>query len=217
RLDFLAKSPDFKRLLVDRPCPLLATVRRTQDGGRWAGPEDARKMLLRQAIVAGFDWVDLETDVADEIKRYKNVKRIVSYHHLHQVPANLEEIYQRMCGQDPDVVKIAVTAQQPGDNLRVLSLLKNAPKPTVAVCMGELGGPSRLLSGKYGAPFAYAVFNKEYRVAPGILTFEEAKQLYRYDQMNSETRVFGVVGDPVAHSLSPLIQNAAFKELGLNC
>jgi 3-dehydroquinate dehydratase/shikimate dehydrogenase len=217
RLDFLAKSPDFKRLLPQRPCPLLATVRRAQDGGRWAASEDARKMLLRQAIVAGFDWIDLETDVADEIRRYKNVKRVVSYHNLHEVPANLEEIYQRMCGQDPDVVKIAVTAQQTGDNIRVLNLLKNPPKPTVAVCMGEIGGPSRVLAGKFGAPFVYAVFNKEYRVAPGILSFEELKYVYRYDELNAETRVFGVIGDPVAHSLSPLIHNAAFKELGLNC
>src|SRR5262249_39267334 len=160
----LAKSPDFKRLLAERPCPLLATVRRGQDGGRWNGPEDARKMLLRQAIVAGFDWIDLETDVADEIRRYKNVKRIVSYHNMHEVPANLEEIYQRMCSQDPDVVKIAVTAQNTGDNIRVLNLVKNPLKPTVAVCMGEIGGPSRVLAGKFGAPFAYAVFNKEYRV-----------------------------------------------------
>jgi 3-dehydroquinate dehydratase/shikimate dehydrogenase len=217
RLDFLAKSPDFKRLLAERPCPLLATVRRAQDGGRWNGTEDARKMLLRQAVVAGFDWIDLETDVADEIRRYKNCKRIVSYHNMHEVPANLEEIYQKMCGQDPDVVKIAVTAQNTGDNVRVLNLVKNPQKPTVAVCMGEIGGPSRVLAGKFGAPFAYAVFNKEYRVAPGILSFEELKYIYRYDELNAETRVFGVVGDPVAHSLSPLIHNAAFKELGLNC
>src|ERR1700739_4289433 len=80
RLDFLAKAPDFKRLLATKPCPLVATVRRPQDGGRWPGNEDDRRMLLRQAIVAGFDWVDLETDVADEIRRFKNVRRIVSYH-----------------------------------------------------------------------------------------------------------------------------------------
>src|SRR5215475_10956876 len=65
RLDFLAKAPDFKRLLADKPCPLVATVRRRPEGGRWDGDEDARRMLLRQAIVGGFDWVDLEADVAD--------------------------------------------------------------------------------------------------------------------------------------------------------
>src|SRR5437899_8512556 len=79
RLDFLAKAPDFKRLLANRPCPLVATVRRPPDGGRWAGSEEERHVLLRQAIVSGFDWVDLETDIADEIPRFREVKRIISY------------------------------------------------------------------------------------------------------------------------------------------
>ena len=82
RLDFLAKAPDFKRLLADKPCPLVATVRRPQDGGRWSGTERHGMALLRQAIVAGFDWVDLETDVADRIRRFKDVKHIISYHNI---------------------------------------------------------------------------------------------------------------------------------------
>src|SRR4029077_19328423 len=55
RLDFLAKAPDFKRMLADKPCPMVATIRRPIDGGRWSGTEDERHTLLRQAIVAGFD------------------------------------------------------------------------------------------------------------------------------------------------------------------
>src|SRR3989442_13110943 len=60
RLDFLAKPPDFKRLLENRPCPMIATLRRPADGGRYAGTEEQRFMLIRQAIVAGFDFVDLD-------------------------------------------------------------------------------------------------------------------------------------------------------------
>src|SRR5947209_4176391 len=144
RLDFLTKAPDFKRLLHNKPCPMVATVRRPADGGRWSGTEEARRMLLRQAIVAGFDWVDLETDVADDIRRFKDVKRIVSYHNMREVPADLEEIHSRMVKQDADVVKLAVRAQQPADNLRVLKLLEDPPRPTVAFCMGDLGTPSRV-------------------------------------------------------------------------
>ncbi len=216
RIDFLAKAPDFKRLLLNKPCAMVATVRRPQDGGRWTGTEEARQVLLRQAIISGFDWVDLESDVADQIRRFKDVKRIVSYHNMREVPANLEQIYERMCAQDADIVKIAVTAQTPADNLRVMALLKSPPKPTVAFCMGDLGVPSRILAGKYGAPFTYAVFNKERGVAPGILGFEELKNVYHYEQINAETRVYGVLGDPIAHSLSPLIHNAAFRAAGVN-
>lgn len=216
RLDFLAKAPDFKRLLDNKPCPLLATVRRPQDGGRWSGSEEARLALLRQAIVAGFDWVDLETDIADSIRRFKDVKRIISYHNMREVPDDLEKIYKHMCSQDGDVVKVAVRAQHPKDNVRVLKLLDNAPRPTVAFCMGDLAMPSRIVGAKLGAPFTYAAFNKERGIAPGLPSFAEMKRLYFYDRINAQTKVFGVVGDPVAHSLSPLVHNLAFRHLGIN-
>jgi 3-dehydroquinate dehydratase/shikimate dehydrogenase len=216
RLDFLAKAPDFKRLLANKPCPLIATVRRPADGGRWGGSEKDRQTLLRQAIVGGFDWVDLEMDIADAVRRFGRVKRVVSYHNLHEVPGDLEKIHEKMCGQDPDVVKIAVRAQQPEDNLRMLRLVQDAPRPTVAFCMGDMSMPSRVLGIKYGAPFTYAAFNPERGIAPGLPSFDELKHIYHIDAIDGETQVFGVIGDPVAHSLSPLIHNAAFHSQRIN-
>src|ERR1700682_1318600 len=102
RLDFLAKAPDFIRLLHNKPCPMIATVRRPSEGGRFAGPEEERLMLLRQAIVAGFDWVDLESDVAKAIPRFGKVKRIISLHDMRGVPEDLEDIYKDMCELDGD-------------------------------------------------------------------------------------------------------------------
>jgi 3-dehydroquinate dehydratase/shikimate dehydrogenase len=216
RLDFLKKPPDFQRLLADKPCPMIATVRRPPEGGKWDGSEDARKTLIRQAIVADFDWVDLETDIADGIPRFGRVRRIVSYHNFQEMPADLEKIHARMCAQDADVVKVAVRARQAADNLRVLALVRKGPKPTVAFCMGENGVPSRILQAKYGAPFTYAAFNKDRFGGLGIPSLRELDQVYHYRSLNADTEVFGVVGDPVGHSLSPLIHNAAFRALGLN-
>ncbi|MSQ95883.1 MAG: shikimate dehydrogenase [Gemmataceae bacterium] len=216
RLDFLSKPPDFKRLLEGRPCPLIATFRRPADGGQWRASEDQRFMLIRQAIVAGFDFVDLEIDIIDKIPRFGKVQRIVSYHNIQGVPDNLEEIYKQMCAADADVVKIVVTAQTPADNLRVMALLKNAPKPTVAFCMGDMGTASRVLGIRLGMPFTYGAFNKERQIAPGILSFSELHKTYSIDKINAETKVFGVIGDPIGHSLSPLIHNAAFRKLGMN-
>jgi 3-dehydroquinate dehydratase/shikimate dehydrogenase len=216
RLDFLAKAPDFRRLLATKPCPLIATVRRPDDGGRWGGTEEERQLLLRQAIVGGFDWVDLEMDVAEDIPRFKDVKRIISYHNLHEVPDDLESIHTHMCHLDADIVKIAVTAQDPADNLRVLRLMQKPTRPTVAFCMGDLGIPSRLLGARLRAPFTYAAFNKERGIAPGILSYDEIKRIYQYPRINPETKIYGLLGDPVAHSLSPLIHNTAFRSLGIN-
>lgn len=216
RLDYLAKAPDFHRLLANRPCPLIATVRRASDGGRWAKSEDERQMLMRQAIVAGFDWIDVETDAADDIRRFGDVKRIVSYHNLREIPSDLEQIYERMCRQDADLVKIAVTAGQTSDNMRVMELVKKASKPTVAVCMGDLGTSSRVLIGRVGAPFTYAAFNRERTFAPGIFPFEDMKKIYRFEATRPDTKVFGVIGDPVSHSLGPKVFNRAFAKLGIN-
>lgn len=216
RLDFLARAPDFQRLLENKPCPMLATVRRPVDGGAWKGTEEARQALLRQAIVSGFDAVDIETDIIDSIRRFRDVKRIVSYHNLREVPADLEKIHETMCKQDADIVKVAVRAQSPMDNLRVLNLLKNSPKPTVALCMGDLGMPSRVLGVKFGSPYTYAAFNKERGIAPGLPSYTELKGIYRLGRVNADTQVFGVIGDPVGHSLSPIIHNRAFYKLGIN-
>ncbi|HVL15596.1 MAG TPA: shikimate dehydrogenase [Gemmata sp.] len=217
RLDFLARAVDFKRLLPYKKCPWVATLRRPADGGRFPGTEPERQVILRQAIVSGaFEWVDLETDIAASIPRFGPVKRIVSYHNLAETPANLDEIYAGMLKQDADVYKIAVLAQKPEDVVRVLRLQEAAPRPTVAFCMGDIGQPSRFLALRYGAPWIYAAFNKERGIAPGMPSFDDFRTTYAGKAMARNTRIFGVVGDPVDHSFSPLLHNHIYKQLGVN-
>lgn len=217
RIDWLSQPPDLVRLLNDRPTPAVVTCRRKADRGRWNRTEDQRQALLRAAMVANVEYVDLEDDIAESIPRYNGTKRIVSHHDFDQTPDNLEEIYARLTRMDPDVVKIVTMANSPSDCVRMLELVSGADVPTVGFCMGELGMPSRVLCGKYGAPFTYASFSSEREMAPSQLSFAEMKNVYRYDDINAETEVYGVLGDPIAHSMSPLIHNAAFVEEGLNC
>lgn len=217
RLDWLRNLPDLRRLLADRPTPVIVTCRRPEDGGRWRGDDDQRTMLLRQAIVDGVEYVDLEADTARKIPRYGKTKRIVSHHDFKQTPDNLEEIYSNLAGLDADVVKIVTTAATPGDNVRMLRLVAGAEKPTIGFCMGDLGLISRVLCGKYGAPWTYATFNRDREMAPGQLVFEDMRDLYHFDDIDGGTRVYGVLGDPIEHSYSPLIHNAAFRAEQLNC
>lgn len=216
RLDWLSHLPDLTRLLKERPTPVIVTCRRGQDKGLWKGSEEQRQVLLRAAIVAEVEYVDLEEDTAAKIRRYGKTRRIVSHHDFEETPLDLEAIHERLCKLDPDVVKIVTMAHTPADSIRMLRLVKNAKVPTVGFCMGELGAFSRILCGKFGAPFTYATFNKDRAMAPGQLSFEDMKRIYRYDQIGPETEIFGVLGDPVGHSLSPLIHNAAFKSLNMN-
>ncbi len=216
RLDFFARAVDYKRLFPHKKCPWVATFRRVVDGGRWSGSEEDRKMMMRQAIVGGFDWIDIETDVADEIRRFRDIKRIVSYHNINETPEDIEAIYEKMCQQDSDVIKIVTLAQHPRDCLRILNIIKNAKKPTVGHCMGEIGQQSRVLSLKMGAPFMYAAFNKERGIAPGLPSLEEVKRFYHVNDINANTKVYGVIGDPVAQSYSPALHNLMFRREGID-
>jgi 3-dehydroquinate dehydratase/shikimate dehydrogenase len=216
RIDYLARSPDLKRLLTNRPTPAIVTCRRPADGGKWAGKESERLMLLRAAIVSGADYVDVERDIAAIVRRYAKTKRIISHHDFTGTPDNLEEIYESMGKHDPDVIKIVTTATKPADCVRLLKLVKDAKIPTVAFCMGEFGQPSRILCGRYGAPFTYATSSTNREVAPGQLTFEQMQSLYQYDKLGPQTKLFGVLGDPIGHSLSPLLHNRAMQQLGID-
>ena len=216
RIDWLSRVPELNRLLKDRPTPTIVTCRRKEDSGRWRGSEDERITLLRSAIVAGVEFVDLEVDVAPKIPRYGKTKRIVSYHNFDETPENLEEIYEEMCQQDADVIKIVTMANSPVDGVRMLSLVQNAKTPTVGFCMGEFGLFTRVLCGKFGSPFTYASFSSERELAPGQLSFKDMVEIYRYDQINEKTSIYGVIGDPVGHSLSPVIHNEAFEDAGVD-
>jgi len=217
RLDYIAnREVNLKRLLRERPCPVIITVRREADGGKWQKPEQDRVILLRSAIAEGVEYVDLEEDIASEIPRFGKTKRIVSLHDFEKTPDDLPAIHQRLSKLDPDIVKIATMAHSPQDNLRMLSLVKNSTIPTVGMCMGDIGMPTRLLAAKCGSPYTYATFHHERALAPGQLSFRVMRDLYDYDSINQQTEVFGVIADPVGHSLSPVIHNAAFQSLEMN-
>lgn len=216
RLDYVASRLNLQRLVKDRPCPCVVTCRREEDGGKYNGTEEQRQMILREAIALQVEYVDLEVDIAENIPRYGKTKRIISYHNFRHTPDDLEDLYRKLAGQDADIVKITTMAQHPHDNVRMLEMVKQADLPTVGMCMGDIGTPSRILMARYGAPFTYATFHHERALAPGQLSFDQMQEIYHYDQINEETQVYGVIADPIAHSLSPHIHNAALAERGIN-
>lgn len=216
RLDYIRRQINLKRLLRDRGCPVIATCRRADDQGQWEGSEESRLMLLRAAIADGVEYVDLEADIADSIPRYGQTKRIISMHNFRETPDNLEEIHARLANLDADIVKMATMANDPHDNIRMLNLVRNSTIPTIGICMGEIGTPSRILAGKFGAPFTYSTFSPERALAPGQLSFRQMKDIYHYDKINSDTRVYGVVADPIGHNLSAVVHNTGFEALDVN-
>ena len=152
---------------------MVITCRRPDDGGKWSGSEEQRLLLLRTAIAEGVEYVDLEEDIAGTVPRFGKTKRIVSLHDFRKTPDDLDEIHapagqvRRRHRQDRH------HGQPPHDNLRMLDLVRKAKVPTVGLCMGDIGMPSRILAGRFGSPFTYATFHHERALAPGQLSFEQ--------------------------------------------
>jgi 3-dehydroquinate dehydratase/shikimate dehydrogenase len=166
-----------------------------------------------KAMEAGADYVDLEDGIAAVLPRTGTSKRIVSWHNFVETPENLDAVYDRLAAQDADVVKIACFAQTPLDSLRMLDLVKrkrNAKIPLVGFCMGEFGVPSRILCQAFGSPFTYCQPTAEQALAPGMMAWDVMRDLYRAGELTPEVEVFGVIADPVGHSMSPVIHNSAF-------
>ncbi|MFM9023752.1 MAG: shikimate dehydrogenase [Planctomycetaceae bacterium] len=216
RLDYIQGPVQVQRLIKDRPCPVIVTCRRAVDGGRWEHSEEERLVLLRTAIVEGADYVDLEDEVAAKVPRYGKTKRIVSHHDFAKTPADLSRLHKRLVELDADIVKIATMANHPTDNLRMLEMAQASRVPTVGICMGEIGVPTRILAGRAGAPFTYATFSEDRVLAPGQIGWHKMRDVYRYDSITRATKVFGVVGDPVTQSMSPIVHNAACAAAGID-
>lgn len=217
RLDYIGHSIDLPRLLKDRPLPVIVTCRRRQDGGRWMRTEPERQMILRSAIASGAEYVDLESDIARSVARYGSTKRIISMHDFEKTPDNLEQLHRELADLDADIVKVATQAESFRDCMRMMTLVKNAQIPTIGICMGDIGVVTRILSIHLGSPLTYCAANTERKIAPGLIPLQTMHTLYQPKTINSQTQLFGVVADPVAHSLSPLIHNTAFSAQNLNC
>ncbi len=216
RIDCLRREPELKRILKDRPTPLVFTIRRGVDGGLWRGNEDKRQQLIREAIALGVDYIDLEMDIAPKVRRFGKTKRIISYHNLKTTPVDIQDIAEKCEEFDPDVVKIATSASSLAEASRVLHLGATAKAPTIPIAMGEIGAFTRILGAKFGAPFTYAGFNPERVFAAGMIHYKVLQKDHRYEDINAQTEVYGVIGDPIEQSLSPAVHNAAFGHLGLN-
>jgi 3-dehydroquinate dehydratase/shikimate dehydrogenase len=213
RLDFLREPIDLPRLLDAKPLPVLATLRPVWEGGHFSGSEEERTAILERACVVGADYVDVE------FRRFRRfelgaTKLVLSYHDFEKTPEDVEATFDAMAALKPAVVKIACQARGTSDLLRLVRLQKARPGAAV-IAMGEFGEPLRVLYARYGGRLTYAALRSGGESAPGQLTVEELTRLFQVKSMDASTSVYGVIGNPVAHSKSPALFNDLFKSLGM--
>ncbi|MGD0941388.1 MAG: shikimate dehydrogenase [Terracidiphilus sp.] len=238
RLDSLPKPalalPKIKELMAaHRAVAAIATCRRKEFGGNFDGALATELDLLAKAAQAGCQIVDLEVESAEEASsrqfdqfreklRAAGTALLVSFHDFTRTK-NLEQAAQRIEAFRPEFVKVVSTARNLSDNLAVLKLIGNVSPSfeVVGIAMGEEGLVSRILGLRFGAAFTFASYSEgsedpKLATAPGQISARTLRDLYRADHLDRATRIFGVAGNPIAHSLSPLMQNTAFRRENIN-
>ena len=191
---------------------IVATCRRRIGGGELAGDAGAELYWLMKAAQAGCQWCDLEVETLRELPG-KSVegyaippKVMLSMHDFRRTP-KLPKKLSVPPHEGVDAIKIAAMSRTIGDSVRLLKVLRNSRR-LVAIPMGEIGLPARLLALREGSALAYAPVAAE--TAPGQVHLRDFKELYRAHKLTHKTRVFGVIGNPIGHSMSPLLHNTGY-------
>jgi 3-dehydroquinate dehydratase/shikimate dehydrogenase len=215
-------------LAEHRDVTAIATCRRKEFGGHFVRSLTVELEVLLAAAEAGCRIVDLEVESAEEAKpaqlskfraglREAGAALLVSFHDFTRTQG-LEQAAQRIEAFEPDFVKVVSTARTLADNLAVLRMIedRSLSAHVVGIAMGEEGIVSRVLGPRAGAEFTFASSSDGAETAAGQVTARTLRDLYRVEHLDQATRVFGVAGNPIAHSLSPLMQNTAFRREGVN-
>jgi 3-dehydroquinate dehydratase / shikimate dehydrogenase len=229
RLDWLRSDAERLRFLAWlggwhlRGAVLIATCRRREAGGLYRGDVSSQLVLLQRAIASGCSWCDLEIESTRILpfaaaREFLSPARImISLHDFRRTPPGLSRFVEKWRGRTwhraADAVKIAAKARSIADSVRVLGLIGRKPN-VVAMPMSDVGLPARVLALRDGSALAYAPVSQA--TAPGQLSLAEMKYLYRAHRLDRRTAVYGVIGDPIEHSLSPLMHNTGFVARGLN-
>lgn len=144
---------------------------------------EKRMTLLKNAIVAGASYVDIEFESEKQYKeemisfaRSHSCKVIISYHNYVETPEKnaLKEIVNESFAQGADIAKIATTANSKMDCARILSLYSEY-KNIVALAMGSIGTITRVANLALGSPFSFASLDDRHATAAGQLTIQQMK------------------------------------------
>jgi len=221
RLDLMSDY-DLDALLAASKKPCIVTNRTKREGGQFSGSEEERIVLLKQAMVAGAEYVDIETSTPKELLKpflesERKSKVILSYHNFTDTPEEIEHLYELMCGMPADILKIVTYARDINNNLALFNLIhrsKKDGKKLIALCMGEKGEISRILSPLLGGFLTFGSLETGKETAPGQITGASLRDIYRVCDKRDAFKIFGVIGNPVYKSMGYLIHNRAFKEIG---
>lgn len=226
RIDLLdlAEQPNWPSIFTGRVLPVIVTNRAAWEGGNAPDDEDARLGMLAHAVSLGVPFVDVELKAAPRFRHILDergiemmgTKLILSHHNFDRdlEPGEVEDVQRDMKEAGADIHKIAMMATSAMHNALVFDTLIGAQVPTIMLAMGELGQLSRLAAPRFGAFLTFASVAAGEESAPGQVDADTLNQLYRFRSIGVDTPMYGVIGNPVSHSASPAVHNAALSVTG---
>jgi 3-dehydroquinate dehydratase/shikimate dehydrogenase len=228
RLDYLKQPasalPKIRRFLeTHQYVTAIGTCRRAENGGNFKGSMAAQLEILGKAAAAGCQLLDLELESGvrckpDAVARLRTRAGLILSFHDFRATRGLEKTLEKMLAVPADYYKIVTTATTLADNVTMMKFLQTQSDKhaLVGLCMGEQGIISRVLGVRAGSVFTFAAVSADQRTAPGQISAQQLRSIYRIEQVDVATRVYGVAGDPVGHSLSPVIMNTALRRENVN-
>jgi len=216
RLDFLIEPFDIKTLLAECPLPAIVTYRPTREGGNYTGDEASRIAVLEQAMLAGAAYIDIEADSVDKIKKLGQTKLIASFHNFELTPDDLNDRVAKVAQSQCDIVKFAVMVNNLSDNNIIFNAIQTCTKPIIGMGMGELGEMTRILNLRFGSFLTFGSLASGKESAPGQIPARVLNDLYRVKSITKKTKLFCVIGNPIAHSMSPQLHNTAYTDLAID-
>lgn len=194
------------------PIPIIVTFRPAEEGGYRELTIEQRKEFWDRLAGSANLLFDTEQDLVRAFEQSSNI--ICSYHDFIGVPEDVDRVYERLAATGAAILKIAVYANDAVDCLPIFSLLERAEnegRQLIGLAMGDAGLATRILGPSRGAYLTYAALEEDSGTAPGQLTAEQVRSIYRIEKINKQTGIFGLVGSPVMHSISPHVHNAGFE------
>src|SRR5450756_2249368 len=228
RLDYLkqplAALPKIHRFLeTHQYVTAIGTCRRADNGGKFKGSLASQLDVLTKAHAAGCQIVDLELQSAlkskpEAIARLRSRAGLILSFHDFRATRNLDETLEKMLKVPADFYKVVTTATTISDNVAMMKFLQTQSDKhaLIGLCMGEQGIISRVLSVRAGSAFTFGAVSADLKTAPGQVSASDLRSIYRIDQVDAATRIYGVAGDPIEHTLSPVIMNAALRRENVN-
>lgn len=233
RIDFLRDfiaARDVRVLLDACSVPCIVTYRPTWEGGQYKGDEQHRLSVLWTAVELGAAYVDCELRAAGHffaaapngVRERSTTKIILSSHNYDDVPSEVEldEIHAQCVVAGADIVKIAAMVKDITQIARLENLLARAKSATghktIVLGMGEAGQVSRLLAAKFGSFLTFGALRSGAESAPGQPTLSQLRDIYRLQTQSTNTKVMGVIGNPISQSKSPVLHNISLEAAGLD-